>query len=453
MGCGCNTGYKTGCNTNSCSTNSCNTNSCNTGCREQIAIDPWDIKCLYEMNCNTNAFTDEEKALIQRLLGDGEHPLQSIEDIQIKLAYERNPNTNAFTDAEKEKLAHLILGSNGYTKDEIDALLLNKVDKESGKGLSSNDFTDLLKHKLETISSGNDGAVGPQGPQGDKGDKGDASTVAGPTGIQGVQGVQGDKGDTGTGVTIKGSDTLANIQAKDGSAGDLWIDSATGHGHVSDGGGSGASHWTDVGPIKGDKGDTGIQGPKGDDGAIGPQGDTGSIDATDKAKLDHITVTTDVNLTDMKNTQASELLRTQGISYVPTNGNVPEHIATALPIVMEGTQTIPTDHTVAKASKELITIGNFAKQLEMFKDTLGILPKVVFTGFLPDYVTTPDTILNFTPLLQTDTNDYSGGVFTAPSDGLYRVEVSLLFVSTKTSQFNVDFMKNIVISITCTTKV
>lgn len=43
--------------------------------------------------------------------------------------------------------------SNYYTKDEVDALLDGKVDIVVGKGLSTNDFTDALKEKLENISS------------------------------------------------------------------------------------------------------------------------------------------------------------------------------------------------------------------------------------------------------------------------------------------------------------
>lgn len=41
-----------------------------------------------------------------------------------------------------------------YTKTEADALLDNKVDKEAGKGLSTNDFTDNDKSKLDGIEAG-----------------------------------------------------------------------------------------------------------------------------------------------------------------------------------------------------------------------------------------------------------------------------------------------------------
>ena len=47
------------------------------------------------------------------------------------------------------------IGSEGpyYTKGETDTLLNGKVDKEAGKGLSQNDFTNTLKSKLDNIES------------------------------------------------------------------------------------------------------------------------------------------------------------------------------------------------------------------------------------------------------------------------------------------------------------
>lgn len=44
--------------------------------------------------------------------------------------------------------------SNYYTISQVDTLLSNKVDKVSGKGLSTNDFTTTLKNKLDGIASG-----------------------------------------------------------------------------------------------------------------------------------------------------------------------------------------------------------------------------------------------------------------------------------------------------------
>lgn len=82
-------------------------------------------------------------------------------------------STNDYTTEEKNKLAGIEIGAqvnvnpnwsdvqnkpttiagyninNAYTKNEINNLLNNKVDKVTGKGLSTNDFTDELKTKLE----------------------------------------------------------------------------------------------------------------------------------------------------------------------------------------------------------------------------------------------------------------------------------------------------------------
>ncbi len=117
--------------------------------------------------------------------------------------------------------------------------------------------------------------VGPQGTVGPQGVKGLDGTI----GTTGVNGKDGADGKDGTGVTIKGSDTNANILTKTGAAGDMWLDTTTGHGWVSDGGGTGASHWTDVGSIKGPQGIQGVQGIQGLKGDKGDKGDgfTGKV--------------------------------------------------------------------------------------------------------------------------------------------------------------------------------
>jgi hypothetical protein len=57
-------------------------------------------------------------------------------------------STNDYTDADKTKLADL------PTDADLTAELAGKVDKETGKGLSSNDFTDAEKSKLQGIEAG-----------------------------------------------------------------------------------------------------------------------------------------------------------------------------------------------------------------------------------------------------------------------------------------------------------
>ena len=57
------------------------------------------------------------------------------------------------------------LKQGGYTKAETDALLANKVDTQSGKGLSTNDFTDAYKDKLNGIEDNANNYVLPKGTQ------------------------------------------------------------------------------------------------------------------------------------------------------------------------------------------------------------------------------------------------------------------------------------------------
>ena len=404
---------------------SCNALTPNS-CKQELQIDPVDIKNIYEMNVNTNGYTDQEKEAVTKLLNsiDGN---AVISDKEVKAAYERNKDSNPLTDREKELLGKYISGGavpkDTYTGKQIDAKLADKIDAINGKGLSTVDFTTQDKSKLDGIpaggkqglqgvkgnvgsvgsvgpagpkgnqgdrgfpgsngSDGKDGAVGttgakgdpgiqgptgaqgPQGVKGDKGTNGADSTVVGPKGIQGIQGfrglqgIQGIKGNDGsdgkdgTGVTIKGSDSKATILGKSGTAGDMWLitdpGAEFGYGLVSDGGGSGIAHWTNVGAIRGPKGlkgDTGargptgaastvvgptgatgpagiqgptgakgvdgkdstIVGPKGSQGPAGPQGvqgpkgdpgtggGSGGIAPGDQTKLDHITVTKDIDL-------------------------------------------------------------------------------------------------------------------------------------------------------------
>ena len=103
---------------------------------------------------------------------------------------------------------------------------------------------------LPTGPQGPTGATGPTGPRGQQGTQG----LIGPAGAQGIQ------GSAGTSISIKGSDLLATIKAKTGSAGDMWLDKNTGHGWLSDGKGSGAAHWTDIGQVRGPKGKIGEHG-------------------------------------------------------------------------------------------------------------------------------------------------------------------------------------------------
>ena len=130
-------------------------------------------------------------------------------------------------------------------------------------------------------AKGDPGATGPTGPAGAdghvgaKGLKGDTGTkgLPGPAGPKGNDGVKGVDGKAGTGVSIKGSAAKADILAKAGAAGDMWLITSAGADHgdglVSNGKGAGAANWTDVGAIQGPKGDAGVAGAAGPKGAAG----------------------------------------------------------------------------------------------------------------------------------------------------------------------------------------
>lgn len=70
-------------------------------------------------------------------------------------------STNDFTNADKENLATALEKANAaapqattYTKGQVDAALAGKVDKVDGKGLSTEDFTAAEKSKLAGIAAG-----------------------------------------------------------------------------------------------------------------------------------------------------------------------------------------------------------------------------------------------------------------------------------------------------------
>ena len=165
-------------------------------------------------------------------------------------------STNDYSTAEKTKLA-AITGTNTGDQDlsayattsqlaskanasDVSASLATKVDKEIGKGLSSNDYTTAEKTKLAAIS-GN--VAGPQGIQGLPGPAG----ATGPIGLTGPAGPQGAIGPAG-------NDGAVGPQGATGPQGPIGLTGATGP----------------QGPI-------GPAGPAGATGPAGPQGATGLL--------------------------------------------------------------------------------------------------------------------------------------------------------------------------------
>ncbi|MGL5244090.1 MAG: phage upper tail fiber protein, partial [Sarcina sp.] len=115
------------------------------------------------------------------------------------------------------------------------------------------------------------GDTGDRGPKGDQGLKGEQGSIGpiGPQGERGPVGPKGDKGDKGkdgTGINILGSKDNVSQLPVTGKIGDGYL--INGDLYVW----SSNNNWTNVGNIKGPKGD---QGSKGDIGPVGPKGDTG----------------------------------------------------------------------------------------------------------------------------------------------------------------------------------
>ena len=152
-------------------------------------------------------------------------------------------STNDYSTADKSKL-EAISGTNtgdqdlsGYATStqlatkanasDVTANLANKVDKENGKGLSSNDYTTAEKIKLAAISGNVAGPQGPTGLQGPAGPTG-ATGPAGATGPQGLPGAAGPAGNDGA-VGPQGATGPAGPQGATGAAGLLTSGSVAGN--------------------------------------------------------------------------------------------------------------------------------------------------------------------------------------------------------------------------------
>lgn len=57
------------------------------------------------------------------------------------------------TAAHIDELLEKVEGLNNYDDTEVRGLINNKVDKETGKGLSTNDFTDAYKTELDGLDT------------------------------------------------------------------------------------------------------------------------------------------------------------------------------------------------------------------------------------------------------------------------------------------------------------
>ena len=101
---------------------------------------------------STNDYTTAEKSKLASLSNYNDTELRSLIG-------------NTYTKSEVDaKIAEAVTGgevdlSNYYTKSETDSKVSSKVDKVTGKGLSTNDFTTALKTKLEGLTNYDDSDI------------------------------------------------------------------------------------------------------------------------------------------------------------------------------------------------------------------------------------------------------------------------------------------------------
>jgi hypothetical protein len=111
-----------------------------------------EIKFLYELNANTNAYTDTDQQRVQDAFTT---------DLEVKTAYENNVNTNAYSDAEKEKLSNLMI-LNGDPSIADTPADLAEVYHDWGQdaanvGTHYLPFTDADKSNLDSLTAASNG--------------------------------------------------------------------------------------------------------------------------------------------------------------------------------------------------------------------------------------------------------------------------------------------------------
>lgn len=138
-------------------------------------LTPEQVKSLYEQNIDTNAFTDTLKTKLENIQENAEVNVQVdwnvsddtqdsfVRNKPTKLSQFTNDSSFITTVTESDVTQYessltitesQVSNLDKYTKTEIDNKLLDKVDKVIGKTLSTNDFTDTDKNKLNGIESG-----------------------------------------------------------------------------------------------------------------------------------------------------------------------------------------------------------------------------------------------------------------------------------------------------------
>ena len=109
-----------------------------------------DIKTLYEVNADTNVFTDSDQTKLGTI-EDG--ATQDQTNSEIKAAYEANADTNVFTDSEKTKLG---IVESGATADQTNIEIKTAYESNA----NTNAFTDAEKTIVGNTSNINTGDQG-----------------------------------------------------------------------------------------------------------------------------------------------------------------------------------------------------------------------------------------------------------------------------------------------------
>ena len=229
----------------------------------------------------------------------------------------------------------------------VDGELAKKVNSVTGKGLSTKDFTAALKSKLATMEGTHFKGIH---------DSLAALETASPAA----------SAEAGSYGYIKHGTDAEKVAMLDGGA---WVELASG-------GGAGN-------PLTGAQIKALYEG----------NADTNAFTDALKATLAHIKATKAFDADVIQDNLAAQTQRTAGVSFtpaVPTSPNPDlkkDHIAVSAPVVMEGVQHIPTDHTTAIMSKELMTVGNVLTLLSqiasltmMDKGTIADINDITETG-------------------------------------------------------------------------
>ena len=106
-----------------------------------VAGAPEDFDTLKEMSDWISKHEDSAAA-INSSIQTNKSNIESLESNKVDKVTGKGLSTNDYTDADKGKLSEL--------ESNIESLESNKVDKVTGKGLSTNDYTDADKTKLDT---------------------------------------------------------------------------------------------------------------------------------------------------------------------------------------------------------------------------------------------------------------------------------------------------------------